>query len=195
MKKSRDRNPTVREVANLAGVGQMTVSRVLNNQPTVRPSTRKRVLSAIAELGYKRNEAARMLKGLPITMIGLIVPDLADSFFASCAQIVQHIARAHGYMTLIAASERDSEAEIEQVQLMASRNLSGIAIATSTLGDDLRLRQLQDAGLPIVDIWKSTPDAPDQSQARSNQASRNGSGGRSPQRGPAEWLEGREIAS
>ncbi len=134
MKRRENRKPTVNEVAKLAGVGLMTVSRVMNNSPAVRPSTRKRVLSAIAELGYQRNEAARMLQGARAMMIGLIVPDLADAFFASCAQTVQHIARAHGYMTLVAASERDSELEMEQAQLMASRNLSGIVMVTSTHG-------------------------------------------------------------
>lgn len=150
MKQRKTRNPTVHDVAKLAGVGLMTVSRVLNNQPVVRQSTRKRVLSAIQQLGYKRNEAARMLKGLPTMMIGLIVPDLSDSFFASCAQTVQLIARAHGFMTLVAASERDSELEIEQAQLMASRNLSGIVVATSTRRGDGQLKNLQDAGLKIV---------------------------------------------
>ena len=152
MKWKKHRNPTVNDVAKLAGVGLMTVSRVLNGQPVVRPSTRKRVLAAIKQLGYKRNEAARMLKGLPTMMIGLIVPDLSDSFFATCAQTVQHIARSHGFMTLVAASEGDSELEIEQAQLMASRNLSGMVIATSTVGGDSRLKELQNSGLTIVAI-------------------------------------------
>lgn len=152
MKKKESRNPTVHDVAKLAGVGLMTVSRVVNNQPKVRPATRKRVLSAIAQLGYKRNEGARMLKGLPTMTIGLIVPDLSDSYYATCAQTVQHIARANGFMTLVAASERDSELEIEQAQLMASRNLSGMIIATSTIRHDQRLQQLHDSGLVIVAI-------------------------------------------
>lgn len=150
MKEQKSHNPTVHDVAKLAGVGLMTVSRVINNQPKVKPSTRKRVLSAVAQLGYKRNEAARMLKGLPTMTIGLILPRLSDSFFASCAQTVQHIARANGFMTLIAASEGDSELEIEQAQLMASRNLSGMVLATSTTQPDLRLQRLHESGLVIV---------------------------------------------
>lgn len=152
MNEQKSRNPTVYDVAKLAGVSLMTVSRVINNQPKVRSSTRKRVLSAIAQLGYMRNEGARMLKGLPTRMIGLIVPDLSDAFFASCAQTVQRIARSYGYMTLVAASERDSDLEIEQAQLMANHSISGILIVTSTTGGDTRLRQLQGSGLPIVAI-------------------------------------------
>ena len=150
MKRRELRKPTVREVAELAGVGMMTVSRVINNGPSVRPATRKRVLAAIAELGYRRNEAARMLTGHRATMIGLIVPDLSDSFFASCAQTIQHVASSLGYMTLVAASERDSELEIQQAQQMASRNRSGIILVTSTRKRDPRPEELEASGLPIV---------------------------------------------
>lgn len=97
MKKREDRNPTMHDVAKVARVGRMTISRVLNNSPAVRPSTRKRVLLAIAELGYQQNEAARMLRGQRAMMIGLIVPDLSDSFFAACAQTVQDVAHTYGY--------------------------------------------------------------------------------------------------
>jgi LacI family transcriptional regulator len=148
--KERTKNPTVLDVAKLAGVGQMTVSRVLNNQPTVRNATKRRVQAAIRQLGYKRNEAARMLRGLPTMMIGFIVPKLSDSFFASCAQTVQHVARANGFMTLVAASEGDSEQEIEQAELMASRNVSGIIVATSTVIREDRLKQIQDSGVALV---------------------------------------------
>src|ERR1700761_9556812 len=109
MSKTESRNPTIREVAKLARVGLMTVSRVINDHPSVRPTTRKKVEAAIEQLGYQQNEAARLLKGQRAKIIGLIVPDLSDSFFAACAHTIQHIARAYGYMTLVVASERDSE--------------------------------------------------------------------------------------
>jgi len=150
MKKHDHRNPTILDVARVARVGRMTVSRVINDSPAVRPSTRRRVLSAIAQLGYQQNEAARMLQGKRAKMIGLIVPDLSDAFFASCAHTVQHIAHDHGYMTLVASSERDIEAEVAHAQLMATRKLSGILVVTSTQGGDERLSRLQKTGLPIV---------------------------------------------
>jgi LacI family transcriptional regulator len=124
--------PTIKDVARLAKVGLMTVSRVINNHPSVRPSTKKKVLTAITQLGYQQNEAARLLKGQWAMTIGLIVPDLSDAFFASCAQIVQHIARDHGYMTLVAASERDADLEVQQAQLMATRKVSGLLIVPAS---------------------------------------------------------------
>lgn len=150
MSKREKRAPTIREVAKLANVGLMTVSRVLNNHPSIRPTTRVKVEAAIAKLGYRQNEAARMMKGQRSRTIGLIVPDLSDQFFASCAHTIQHIAREHGYMTLVVSSERDAELEIEQAQLMSNRMLSGLLIVPSARAENKRLRQLQDAGLAIV---------------------------------------------
>jgi len=145
-----ERPPTIRDVARVARVGLMTVSRVINNNPAVRPATLKKVNAAIAALGYQKNEAARLLKGQRAMMIGLIVPDLSDAFFAMCAHTVQHLAREHGYMTLVAASERDSELEFQQAQLMAGRKLSGLLLVTSAKEGDERLHQLQQTGLAIV---------------------------------------------
>jgi LacI family transcriptional regulator len=143
------RNPTIQDVAHKAGVGLMTVSRVVNDSASVRPSTRKRVLAAITELGYKQNEAARLLKGQRSKTIGLIVPDLSDVFFAACAHTIQHVARSKGYMTLVVASERDPDLEIQQAELMASRKVAGLLVVTS-VKDDHRIKALQNDGLSIV---------------------------------------------
>jgi LacI family transcriptional regulator len=131
-------------------VGLMTVSRVINHHPSVRPSTRKRVEAAIVDLGYRQNEAARQLKGQRAKIIGLIVPDLSDVFFASCAHTIQHIARSHGYMTLVASSERDPDLEVSQAELMAGSMISGLLIATSARQNSEKLLNLQSTGLTIV---------------------------------------------
>jgi len=156
-KKNEPRNPTIREVAKLAHVGVMTVSRVINEHASVRPSTRKRVEAAIQQLGYRQNEAARLLKGQRAKIIGLIVPDLSDVFFASCAHTVQQLARAAGFMTLVASSERDEELEIREAELMASRMISGLLIVTSTTANNERLRNLQSVDLPIVAFDRPLP--------------------------------------
>jgi len=142
--------PTIREVAKLAGVALMTVSRVINDHPSVRPQTKKKVLAAIEELGYERNEAAGMLKGQRAMMIGLIIPDLSDIFFATCANTVEQMARENGYMTLIVSSGHDAELEMEQAELMARRKLSGLLIITSGKGDSERVGKLRASGLAVV---------------------------------------------
>jgi LacI family transcriptional regulator len=133
------------------------VSRVINNHSSVRQSTRKRVEAAIVQLGYRQNEAARLLKGGRAKIVGLIVPDLSDAFFASCAHTVQHLARASGYMTLVASSERDEELEVQEAELMASRQISGLLIVTSVHNGSERLRKLQSPDFPIVGFDRPIP--------------------------------------
>jgi len=157
MGKAGKSTPTIRDVARLARVGLMTVSRVINNHPSVRPSTRKKVETAIQQLGYRQNEAARLLKGQRAKIIGLIVPDLSDAFFASCAHTVQQLARMHGFMTLVVSSERDAELEFQEAELMASRKISGLLVVTSTIKGDERMRELQATGLAIVAFDRPLP--------------------------------------
>jgi len=128
----------------------MTVSRVINDHPSVRPKTKKKVLAAIEELGYERNEAAGMLKGQRAMMIGLILPDLSDIFFATCANTVEQLARENGYMTLIVSSGHNAELEMEQAELMARRKLSGLLIITSGKADPARVGKLRASGLAVV---------------------------------------------
>jgi len=144
--------PTMREVATLAGVALMSVSRVINDHPAVRAGTKKKVLAAIEELGYQRNEAAGMLRGQRATMIGLIIPDISDTFFGSCAHTVEQLARESGYMTLIVSSGRDAELEMQQAELMARRKLSGLLLVTSGAGDAKRIQRLRASGIAIVAI-------------------------------------------
>ena len=146
----RRERPTIREVAKLAGVGLMTVSRVINEHPSVKPKTKKKVMAAIDELGYERNEAAGMLKGQRAMMIGLIVPDLSDVFFAICANTIERLARESGYLTLIVSSGHDAVLEIQQAEMMARRKLSGLLLVTSGHVDSGRINELIDSGLPVV---------------------------------------------
>jgi LacI family transcriptional regulator len=91
-----------------------------------------------------------MLKGQRARMIGLVVPDLADSFFATCANAVQEVAGANGYMTLIVTSERSVETESNEIAMMAARRIAGLLIVPSREDADKRLRDLEHADIPVV---------------------------------------------
>src|SRR5882757_30074 len=98
------RRPTISDVARLAKVATMTVSRVLNGHPYVSEEVAKRVHGAIRSLAYIPNPAAQMLNGRPSFTIGLIVPELADPFFAALTQAIQENARERKYQVWIATS-------------------------------------------------------------------------------------------
>src|SRR4030081_1142904 len=80
---------TLEDVARAAGVGPMTVSRTINGHPYVADETAKKVKAAIRQLGYRPNHAARVLTGQLSKSIGLIVPDIADTFFSIVSHAVQ----------------------------------------------------------------------------------------------------------
>jgi LacI family transcriptional regulator len=144
----RSSPPTVADVAELAGVGAITVSRVVNGNGYVSLEKGKRVKAAIKKLGYRPNQAARVLKGHRARMIGLIVPDLSDPFFGMCAAAVEEFAFERGYMTLIVASQRNTEIEKNELDMMMGQNIAGLVIVPSLPND--RLKMLASSGIPVV---------------------------------------------
>ena len=119
---------TLEDVARAAGVGAMTVSRTINGHPYVAEDTAKRVRAAIRQLDYRPNHAARMLTGQLSRSIGLIVPDLADSFFSVVSHAVQEAARENGYLVWLAASNDDPAIEAAQVEQMTHHPVDGILL-------------------------------------------------------------------
>ncbi|MBW8764599.1 MAG: LacI family DNA-binding transcriptional regulator [Microbacterium sp.] len=104
------RSPNMYDVAARAGVSHQTVSRVVNGFDSIRPATRDRVLAAIAELGYRRNVAARTLATSRTRAIGVLAPAVTDYGPTSTVQGIEVAARAAGYHSLVttAADDRDS---------------------------------------------------------------------------------------
>ena len=147
-KGKRSNGPTIIDVAREAQVGVMTVSRVINNYKTVRPATYAKVMKAIAKVGYRPNDAARMLKGMKARTIGLIIPDLSD-FFSSCFHAVQSVAIRHDYQTLVVATGRSASVEDQQLQSIGSHRIAGLILVSSG-GDVRQLQALQESGIPIV---------------------------------------------
>lgn len=122
--------PTMRDVAEAAGVSLMTVSRVVNAEPGVQPETAARVERAIRRLGYQRNDAARQLrrKGQLTQTIGLLVDDLANPFFSALSRAVEDEARLRSYVVLIGSSNDDLRREREVVSAFSARRVDGLIV-------------------------------------------------------------------
>ncbi len=116
------------DVARLAGVGTMTVSRVLSGTVHVAEDTARRVHIAIEQLHYRPNELARAFRGSRSRSIGLILPYLYDPFFANCAHAVTTVAREHGYSVIITTSNEDPEIEFTESEQMLRRNVDGMVL-------------------------------------------------------------------
>lgn len=124
---TKRRRPTQEEVARLAGTSTAVVSYVLNNGPRpVSEDARRRVLAAIAETGYRPNNLARALVSGKSSVLGLVVPDLANPFLAQLAQCLEREFFGRGYSLLIGDSEDDLEREVAAVETMLRQQIDGL---------------------------------------------------------------------
>jgi LacI family transcriptional regulator len=142
---------TLEDVAKAAGVGPMTVSRTINGHPYVADETARKVRAAIRRLNYRPNHAARMLTGQLSRSIGLIVPDLADSFFSVISHAVQETARESGYLVWLAASNYDPSIEAAQVEQMTHHPVDGILLVPVD-SRHAYLKALASGSTPVVTI-------------------------------------------
>ena len=165
--------PTLLDVARLADVSLKTASRVLNN---ARVSEDKvvRVRAAMERLGYRPNELARGLKAQRSAAIGMVVPNLSDPFTANAVHAVQEVARANGFVVILASSGGDLEVERSEIVSLVGRQIDGLIVApadsrTDSFSDIIPKgvhvvtfdQQLRNAGLDsvIVNNRRSARDA------------------------------------
>ncbi len=123
----------IKDIAAQAGVSMATVSRVLSGK-SVRPAYRKRVDDALATLDYRPNLAARRLRSQRASVIGLIVPDIANPFFIAFVQAVEGYAWREGLRIILCNSGEDPAREQHYVQLLEDERVSGIILAPTQAG-------------------------------------------------------------
>src|SRR6201997_5028944 len=99
--------PTMKDVASRAGVALKTVSRVVNGEPGVTPETAKRVLGAIQDLGFRRNESARLLRTGRTATLGFLTDTWADPEHAAVYQGLENVAIEHGYLLYSGSTAND----------------------------------------------------------------------------------------
>ncbi len=124
---------TIKDVAREAGVGAMTVSRVINSVPGSKVSheTAERVRKVIERLGYVPNHVARSLRGQRSGVIGLVTTDIGNPFWASCARGVEREARKHGYATMLVASDESPKVEAHHILALRGRRIDGLLVIPS----------------------------------------------------------------
>ncbi len=127
----KKRPATISQIAQRAGVSTATVSHVINNTRFVSQTLRQRVQQAVDELGYTPNTLARGLRAAHSATLGLIVPNIANPFFAEMARSIQKSVSGEGYSVIIASSDRNLENEISATRALLARQVDGIIFASS----------------------------------------------------------------
>lgn len=119
-------------VARLAGVGLGTASRALSGNGYVRKKTLERILEAADRLGYQCNEVARSLRARQSYVIGIVVPDIGGPFMVDCVRSAQAVFRQRGYMSILAFSEGNSEAERDETECLLRRQIDGLLVVPAS---------------------------------------------------------------
>ena len=137
------------DVARLAKVSVKTVSRVVNDEPNVRPETRQRVDDAISRLGFLRNDGASQLRRGRTDTVGLVVEDLGNPFYSTLAGAVERVARQHGHLLMTGSGEGYADRERILTSAFLSRRVSGLLVVP-TDSDHAWISHADAAGTPIV---------------------------------------------
>lgn len=143
----------IRDVAKLAGVSTGTVSRVLNDHPSVTDELRARVRSIIEQLGYMPDPSARSMRSKVSRLIGIIIPDLTNPFFSELVQSAEQAAAKHGYNIIVMTSFDRAAKEADRIGQLTSRKVDGIILVPSNDFHTLKVPK----GLPIVIVDRLLP--------------------------------------
>jgi DNA-binding LacI/PurR family transcriptional regulator len=151
-----DRTVTMQDIARAAGVSQSTVSRVLNDAVTVVPiatDTRQRVLDVADRLGYRPNPLARGLRGAKTMLIGIIVREIADPFFAPAVEAVTRRARQRNYNVVLGSAHSLADEAIELHAVLETRHCDAIILFGDMRDQPRLLDDLSAATVPVVALW------------------------------------------
>ncbi|GLW10238.1 hypothetical protein Misp01_53660 [Microtetraspora sp. NBRC 13810] len=147
--RSRGERPSITRVAQVAGVSATTVSHALNGRRPVAGETRRRVMAAIEQLGYRPNVLARGLRTSRSQTIGLIIPDITNPFYPALARGIQDVLGPAGYDEIISNTDGERRMEQAAIEQMIARQVDGLAFAVfHTHAEDL-LPAIE-AGIPVV---------------------------------------------
>ncbi|GAB3560664.1 LacI family DNA-binding transcriptional regulator [Spelaeicoccus albus] len=164
---------TMHDVARRAGVSQKTVSRVINGEQTVRDDTVALVLDAAEQLGYRRNDGARLLRqGTSSASLGIVTEDLAGPFYGELLTSVQRTVQHHDYLLLTGSAAGESHRFYSLLRAFVLRRVDGLLVAP-TAADDVSITNELVGGLPCVFV-----DRPPSNGAIDSVVSDNGGGTR-----------------
>ena len=147
----------MKDIAGDLGISVMTVSRALRNDPDINPGTRARVLQRATELNYLPNLAARALVTGRTGLMGLVIPNLAHSFFAQLAVELSAALRMNGFSLFISSSEENPELEQREIDNLLARSVDALLIA-STQRSPETFRRLEERRVPYVLLDRWFPD-------------------------------------
>jgi len=149
---------TIKDVAALAGVSFTTVSHVLNDTRPVSADARRRVLAAVEEIGYLPSAVARSLRKSETKIIGVLVPNVQNPFFAELVCGVEECCRLAGYSVFLCNSDNDPKRQQQYMRTLLEKRIDGLLLASA--GDAASLAKIfKLASVPAVTVDRLVPGA------------------------------------
>ena len=139
----RKRPLTMVDIAKIAGVSIATVSRVLNNSKSVKNETKKQVLKVIEEVGYEPNEIARELVTNTSRVIGLLIPDIMNNYYAEIISGIDEIATKKGFTLLLYITNEDPKKTVTYINEMIRRRVDGLVLLSIILNDNELIKKMK----------------------------------------------------
>jgi len=146
---------TMKDVAIRAGVSVATVSRVLNDNPSVEDSLREKVLEAAHDMGYRFNPMARALRTKSTNVVGLVIPDIENPFFTAMARGVEDVMGAANYSVMLCNSDEDVEKESRYLRDLLLSCAAGVIVAPAS-GRATDLSELLVQSVPVVAVDRTS---------------------------------------
>lgn len=137
---------TIKDVAKKAGVSISTVSRVINDSKPVTDEVKQKVLDVIKETGYIPNPLARSLVTKRSQLIGVIVPEVSDSFVNEVLNGIEEVAKMYDYEILLANTYSDKEQEFKSINLLRAKQVEGIVMVCWKVEED-HINYIQNCGI------------------------------------------------
>jgi LacI family transcriptional regulator len=147
---NQGKRPTIEDVAKRAGVSNVTVSRVVNGEKWVSEQTRQEVETAMRELGYRANAAARSMRSGKTHSVGFIMADLTNGFNALVAETAQSALMDAGYMMFVASSHFDTDRERRLIHFLEERQVDGLLLSLNDDADLAVIAELNRLRVPFV---------------------------------------------
>jgi len=157
MIRNSKKEPTMKDIALIAGVSQATVSYVLNNSKDISEKVKNRVLGVSEELGYIPNAVARNLKKRRTNIIGIVVPDVMNSYYNEIIKHTEKITRERGYFIFTCHTMHDPDIENWYVISLIQQKVEGVIICYGLTNREC-YKKLFKHNVPFVDIDDETDE-------------------------------------
>ncbi|WP_449621979.1 LacI family DNA-binding transcriptional regulator [Robertmurraya sp. Marseille-Q9965] len=142
-------NATIKDIARETGLSIATVSRVINNSGYASQEVKEKVLRVAKQLNYQPNAVARSLKIHRTNTIGVIIPDISNSYFMKICRGIEDTIHESGYNLIFVSSDEKVSKEKEMLQVLFEKRVDAIVLATTEENEEM-IKKISEAGIPII---------------------------------------------